>query len=170
MPLDGAALVNAATNLLGLVSASLTEAGVSVPARSYIAPGGSVAADGEQLVVVLSKIEEGQPGMPGGGYNVSPMTFNSLTLAVSLLRPVPTIKNGTAGKVSIPSASQLNAAGTLMMTDSIALWNAARSIKANPSLLGLAPNQPFVLGPLTPYGPDGGIAGHTMEMAWSFDG
>lgn len=161
------ALSAAAEYLLALVTAEITAAGVVVPKVSYVNPGGLVAADGEQLVVALAQMNEGQPGIPGGGFIPAPMQFRYVEFHVLLLRKVAALSGNVQGKNSIPSSAAMNASGVQILDDGMALWTAGQNIKAKQELTG-ALNQPVMVGPMTAYGPEGGLAGSQLTIAWTF--
>lgn len=161
MPLFGADLASSAKTLLDLLTAELEAAGVSIPDLAYVAPGGVLIPDGEQLVVLLGRLGEGAPGSAVGGFTVPDMTFRHVEFNVCLLRKVASLDT----KSRTPSASAINADGMTTMGDSINLFDAGQAIKNTYAVA--EPLQPIIVGPLTPWGPEGGLAGSQLEMAWT---
>jgi hypothetical protein len=131
----------------------LTELGVDLPQRQYVAPGLIPVWDGEQFVVNLQDIAQGQPGHPFGESFIPGAENFSAQYAVTIVRTVPTLNEG--GMLE-PSEEELNEAGFQTIADCESLVKAAVKVHASQVLSGLGRN--FAIDPAGPMGPDGGLA------------
>lgn len=159
MPLTGAGLIDAAQALLDSFTTGLEAQGIAVPSIRYVAPGSNIAFDGAQLVVGLGQLDQG----PAGGSNMPlppHLTQHRVEFTVLLLRAVATITDR-----GMPSADEIAADGATMLTDAAALFAVGESLKNNYALV--PPTAAIVIGPLIPLGPEGGLAGSRLTIAWT---
>jgi hypothetical protein len=124
-----------------------------------------VAWDGEQLTVSLMGIDQGKPG-GSVSTNVIPqalMLFASFS--VNLIRAIPTI--GTEGFAAgeVPTPEDLDASGQQLLDDAAQLVLAASAF--HQAYLLTDPGMDMVIGPLSPVGPEGGLAGSRMLVSVS---
>lgn len=159
-----AALGETAQQILATFAAQLEAQGVTLPERQYVAPGALVPWDGEQLVVNLQQIQQGQPGAP---FLATPQPASATVLAaqwaVSLVRPAPMIESEPLQQ--IPSAEDIGVAGSEGMLDAAQLVLAAVAIHAAHSLTG--PGQGFAIDGCSPLGPEGGLFANRLLFTLS---
>lgn len=151
--------------ILAAFAAELKALGISVPGRQYVAPGVITVWDGEQLVVNLQHIPQGQPGAPYPG-TYSPVATNlSAQFAVHLVREVPTIGiDGPLGQQT-PTAEEIGDAGQQAMTDAAALMEAAIAIHQAHTLT--EPGEGFAIDGVMTMGPEGGLASNRLLLTFS---
>ncbi|HEY4452389.1 MAG TPA: hypothetical protein VGN13_12440 [Solirubrobacteraceae bacterium] len=143
-----------AQSILAAFVNQLEVQGVTLPERRYVAPGSLVPWDGEQLVVNLQQIVQGQPGAPYAGTpQPAAATVLSAQWAVSICRPAPVIQSEPLD--GLPSAEDSEEAGVEAMTDAAQLVLAAVAIHAAHTLTG--PGQGFAIEGCSPLGPEGGL-------------
>jgi hypothetical protein len=138
----------------------LEQLGVDVPGRRYVTPGSGVQGivwDGEQLNVAFQSLHQGQPGAAFAGTQYPGAAVLFSQWAVLLLRKIPILRPSTAGKVTTPSAQQIDQAGQANLNDVAALAQVAVSIHAqytfNPAGVGQAIDE------CVPMGPEAGLVG-----------
>ncbi len=158
-------LPGAATRILATFTTHLEALGVDVPERRYVAPGTLIPWDGEQLVVNLQQIQQGQPGAEIGTTYVPQATNLQAQFSVSIVRPVPALNADGPLVAMIPDSTQIGEAGTVFMSDAAALVRAALEIHTAYALTG--PGEGFVIGPCIPLGPEGGHVGYRMLITLS---
>lgn len=147
--------------LLALLAAQLTQAGIEVPARQQVAIGAVQVWDGEQLTVQSSSIEMGQPGRPYGGTAIPASAIVVYaTFVIVLLRSIPVATGGPRG-ARVPNAATISKFGEQLSQDMGGLVNAAIQIQAAGEW---AVPEGFHIGPCRPVGPDGGLAGSTLQL------
>lgn len=141
----------------------LTNLGLTVPERSYVAPGSAVPWDGEQLVINLQTINQGQPGSEVGASYATPNALNQfVALGVWLVREVPSLETDGPFASMVPSAGDLGLAGATCMADAeglirtaIAVWNQFQVVDR-----GMG----FSIGPLNSFGPEGGLSANRILL------
>ena len=106
-------ITSMARHLLNTINTVFDEAGISLPARQYVAVGALSTVDKEQLVVMYGGTYAGLPGneftAPVGEEDPKSATFN-----VELWREMPALSmSGTA-----PSEEEIAAASEMVMDDS----------------------------------------------------
>ncbi len=160
--MNGRALGSAAQNLLEQFAAELAKIdGFEVPASQYVASG-LVSWDGESLTVRLGSIDQGQPGAPFGGTYVGVVATQLwATFYVQILRETAGLTGEGFAPDMTPSPDVLDVYGQTALSDAGALAQAAIAVHAAYSVTGAG--EGFVVGPVTPLGPDGGISG--MQLA-----
>ncbi len=151
-----------AAKLLGLVADELTQMGISVPERQYLAPGADVVFDCEQLTVRIARII---PGMQGADTTFPVVTHCALRktaeLYVTLVRCVPTMHdNGDP-----PTVDEYNQSSIITFDDAFALRVALENIEHNHLLVPV--NVPCTIGQLNTLGPLGGLA--AVDMMFSVE-
>lgn len=151
--------------VLSLFVTHLEDLDVDIPARRYVAPGSMVPWDGEQLVVNLQSIDQGQPGQPIGTTQTAATVVLAAQFGVGLLREVPMLHGEGPINAMVPDSGEMNAAGLVSMGDVAALTRAALAIQTDNELVG--PGEGIVIGPVTPLGPEGGLAGHRLILSVS---
>lgn len=147
-----------ATTLLDAFVAQLQALDVEIPERHYVAPGNLIPWDGEQLVVVLQQISQGQPGKPYVETYVPGAEILMAQFAVALLRVVPALSGEGFTGGMIPGAADLGGAGVAGVEDAQKLVTAAMNIHADRDITEAA-LQGFAVGPCTTLGPEDGLAG-----------
>lgn len=130
---------------------------VQIPERQYVAPGNLIPWDGEQLVVVLQQVGQGQPGQPNIQSYIPGVENLTAQFAVAIVRVIPALGEA-AGMV--PTDDEMTEAGISAMSDAQALIQAAIAIHASQMLTGLGKG--FSIGPCATVGPEGGLAGHRL--------
>jgi hypothetical protein len=153
--------------LLGFVEA-LTNQGVALPARRYVAPGQGIPWDGEQLVVTLMSIGQGQPGAPFSGTYRPGVELLMAQFAIAIVRTVPGLSGDSFAGAMTPSAEELQTAGLAAMDDAQGLIKAAIALHAAESVTGLGMG--FEIGDCAPVGPEGGMTGHRQLVAITLGG
>lgn len=146
-----------ATKLLGLVADQLTEQGIVVPERQYLAPGTDVVFDCEQLTVRIARVI---PGMQGADTTFPVVTHSALRKTaefyVTLVRCVPTMHdNGDP-----PTVDEYTAASQITFADAFGLRMALENIEHQHLLVPR--NVPVTIGQLSTLGPLGGLAATDM--------
>lgn len=150
-------LPGGAREVLAAFVAKLEAAGVEIPERRYVAPGVVPVWDGEQLVVNLQQIVQGQPGAPNLGTPIPPQArVFAAQWAVTLVRSVPALEtDGPLGEL-IPDTGEMEEAGAANMVDMAALLSAAQAIHEGYVLT--RPGQGFAVDGAQTQGPEGGLA------------
>jgi hypothetical protein len=152
-------------------AAALTELGVSLPERQYRAAGSMIVWDDEQFTVALMGIAQGQPGVEFGGTYIPPSaaTYHA-SFSVNLVRKITVFRDEGTGDMEIPTPEQQDSDGANLMSDGAALILAAQAIHEACSQApgGIVdPGQGFVIGPLAPLGPEGGLAANRLLISLS---
>jgi hypothetical protein len=154
-----------AQRILDLFSAQLSEQGVVIPARCYVAAGSMIVWDGEQMTVALMGITQGQPGV-GYAQTYVPEALNLYaSFSVALVRSVATISTEGFAGVEVPTAAQQDTDGQATIADAQALVTAASAIHVGHLLTG--PGEGFVIDGLQPLGPEGGLAASRLLISLS---
>jgi hypothetical protein len=160
--LTGPQVAAMAQNLLDLITLELEGQGIDLPSVQYVAPGGAPAVDGPQLTVCMEPAGFGEStamDTPSTSYTPPFMTLIRVAFTVMLIRAVPVGRNGAP-----PTTDKLNAAGIDTIGDAAGLLLAGEAIKGAYSLLPA--NIPMTVGPVVPYGPEGGVSGASMHVSW----
>ena len=157
-------IVEAATSLLALFVAQLTTVSLdpanafTLPQAQFVAPGSDVSWDSESLTVWLQDIGQGQPGAQfSGTYMPASVTNLYATFNVQILRAVAGLSGGGGIDQMMPEPEALMASALVTLNDAEQLLKAAVAIHANYSFTG--PGEGYVIGPITPVGPEGGLVG-----------
>ena len=158
-----------ASTLLAGFATQLHANSITIPERQYVAPGAQIAEDGEQLVVALQSIDQGSPAQPFAGTYIPGAEILQATFAVQLIRVIPALYGEGPAGAMIPDAADLGESGVSTVEDAAALVKAAIAIHAahevtEGGLMG------FTIGPCTPVGPEGGMAGSRLYIAVNLDG
>lgn len=157
-------LGGAAQKLLDLFVEQLPKFEIEVPETRFVAPGSTIAWDGECLAITLGRIEQGQPGAPQPGSMFRPTFY--VTFNVALVRSVPGLfGDGQPGPAMIPSTEDQAAAGVSFFGDAAALALAAAAI--HEAYTFSDPQEGFEIVGVTPIGPQGGLAGNQVSIAVS---
>lgn len=142
-----------ASKFLDLVQEQLTDMGVSVPDRVYVAPALDLAFDCEQLTVHLARIISNFQGQDTPYPVVTHAKLRkSAELFVTLVRCVPVMNDDG----SPPSVDALQAAAGVQVNDMSCLRRAVEQIEHQHLLLPI--NVPATVGPAQSIGPLGGLA------------
>jgi hypothetical protein len=163
-----AKLRETAQTVLSAFKAQLEAQGVELPERQYVAPGQGIPWDGEQLVVTLMSVGQGQPGAPFSGTYRPGAELLMAQFAVAIVRTVPSLSGESFAGPMTPSAEELGTAGLAAMDDAQALIKAAIALHAAESVTGLGMG--FEIGDCAPVGPEGGMTGHRQLIAISLGG
>lgn len=155
--------------LLDAFSEQLQAQDIIVPDRAYVAPGGQVAEDGDQLVIALQQIGQGQPGRPDPGTYVPGAEILMAQFSVQLIHAIPALHREGSVDMMIPSSEDLGESGVRLVGEAEALVNAAMNIHAS-QLVTEGGLQGFSVGPCVPIGPDGGMAGSKLIVDISLSG
>ncbi len=152
-------------------AAQLTSLGVSLPERQYRAAGSMIVWDGEQFTVALMGIDQGDPGLAIGQSFTPPTAAHyHAAFSVNLVRHITVVSTEGFADMSIPSAVEQDADGTNLLSDAAALIIAAQQIHQQCSTQpgGIVdPGQGFLIGPLAPLGPEGGLAANRLLITVS---
>lgn len=169
-------LPDAGERLLAAFVDQLEVQGVDVPDRRYRAPGTMIVWDGEQLTVALVTIDQGQPGMVLAQSMVASARVMFAQFSVNLVRVVASLDGEKPfGGGAVPGGDTMDVDGAASMADASALITAANQIHAlDSNSLGqkyglVMPGESFVVGPLQPLGPEGGLAGHRLLVSLAVD-
>jgi hypothetical protein len=129
--------------------------GAELPSLQYVAPGLTVAYDGDQVTANVLRVFAGSPGAEDA---TSPQhfAFMSVEMAIVIVRTVPALQDGIAGEAIIPTPDELDDAAQLVLSDVTYLGQAFMNIQ-DQNLLGTRgmPVSYYV----QPDGPEGGVAG-----------
>jgi hypothetical protein len=155
--------------LLAAFAEQLEAQGIQVPDRRYVAPGGQIAEDGDQLVLVLATISQGQPGRPDAGTFVPGSEILAARFTVQLIHAIPALHDAPTAGMMIPGEEELGESGVRLLDEAEALVNAAMAIHAE-QLVTQGGLQGFSIGPCVPLGPDGGMAGTQLPVEISLSG
>ena len=149
---QGLSLLQMATAILDATVSGLSDAGVQPPDRQCLQPGGVMAYDGDQLVVVWQLAYEGLPGQPNASsVNVGQTTW-SAQFEIVLLRSVPVINED-----GIPSSRELTESTSKLLCDAQAMRDAVFAIRTSQVLQELIVD--MVISPITSVPADGGLSG-----------
>ena len=151
-----------AQDLLEQFAQQLDDLGVVVPPSQYVGSG-IIAWDGESLTVTLGTIGQGQPGMPiGTTFIPGDVSVMWATFYVQIIRIAPALSGEGFTSDLTPSPETLGGAGQEAVNDGRALVQAAIAIHASYSATG--PGEGFVIGPLMPLGPEGGLSAMRLQI------
>jgi len=139
-----------------------------MPPNQYVGAG-EIPWDGEGLYVYLGATGVGQPGQPQT-QNIpsTKAVFTTIGVYVMIIRPASTFGYGSGESPLPASDTQLNAEGIQLITDAGALIKAALAIKKNHQIVS-APQAGFVIGPIVPIGPLGGLAAMRLYLELSVE-
>ena len=141
--------------------AQMQAIGAIIPEMVYVGAG-IVPWDAEALVLTLGTIYQGQPGAPiGSTFNPADTIELSIEMFILLTRPTPVPSDGQ-GQPIWPSIAEMNDAGLVAFSDASALTRAA--INLHDAYLDVDPGQGFVIGNVSPLGPDGGLQGLRIKI------
>lgn len=166
MPDPVTRLADTADSLLNVVAAGLAAAGQPVPERQYVAEG-PPAYDCEQLVVALVRLYPGLPFLEDPSAPVLKATLlRSATLAVHVVRCIPTLKSGPRGGEVFPTPAELQASGMAVLTDAYVMPTCVVRAWHDGTFLGLC--DAMGVRELVPAEPQGGFGGSIMTVDMQF--
>jgi hypothetical protein len=140
----------------------------TLPGNQYVGAG-EIPWDKPGLYVYLGDASTGQPGKPETqNIGSSRGIFYRVSFYVMILRVVATFGYFNDGGVSTAPDAVLNANGTQAVRDAGALLQAAAAIKASDTIVS-SQNAGFVVGQLTPLGPQGGMAAMRLLLDFSIE-
>jgi hypothetical protein len=140
--------------------------GVELPERRYVAPGNLPVWDGEQLVVNLQQVLQGQPGAPSLQPARPPqIRVFAAQWALTLVRSVPALEVDGPVAEAIPDSPEMEEAGSEALADAAALLLAAQAIHEAYELT--TPGQGFSIDTVRPLGPEGGLAANQLLITIS---
>lgn len=142
-----------AGRLLALVEEHFTSASVDLPPTRYVAPGGVVAYDEEQLTVHVSNLFPGQPPTAGAAVTDPALTLQSAEFRVTIIRDTPIVDDSG----NPPSVDALQASAQEHLNDMRTMMAALEAIRASYQFVTY--NIPFSILGVAPYGPEGGVVG-----------
>lgn len=161
------ALGDVAQALLDTLIAAAADEGIDLPERRFVTAGaaGGEAWDGEQVTVGLQQLVPANASklgvVTGQGTQTSrgalPMT--AAALRIEIVRCHPTM--GDDG--SPPLAEDEQAAGVAALRDAALLHELRNRAIADAALTGGEPGD-ILPGPITPAGPEGGLAGMSLLL------
>lgn len=145
--------------LLEAAQAAITEAGLTIPSRSYVHLG-NIAVDCEQLVVTIDGLTFGlTDGPENPAVKCMPPGYSTYTVLLALCVPVPD-DSGTP-----PSTADLEASAVNLSPYGLALTSGIAELihAGDADCIGLCDN-PAMTSAL-PLGPEGGYGGWTVGWA-----
>lgn len=155
-----------ARQVLAAFERQLQAQDVALPDRRYVAPGVLPVWDGEQLVVNLQQVLQGQPGAPQLGTPIPPAArVLAAQWAVTLVRSVPALEVDGPVPETIPDVPEMEEAGLDTMNDAAALLLAAQRIHEAYELS--RPGQGYAIDGVRPLGPEGGLAANQLLVTIS---
>ena len=155
-----------ASRILSLFAAQLDAQGVELPERQHVGPGQIPAWDGEQLVVNLVTVAQGQPGAPAAMPFRPPAVNFHAQFGVSIVRRVHVIDTEGPFGLMVPSSEQIGEDSAVSLQDAAALIKAATTIGLADSLVDPGEGLVYELGTL---GPEGGLAANRLLLTLSVD-
>ncbi|CAJ61319.1 MULTISPECIES: hypothetical protein [Frankia] len=164
MALAASALAAQGRRVLAVVEAGFHQAGVPLPDRRYTAPGQVAPADDEQLVVHLVGLAAGHPGEQVALWQRPPAAFRTATWQVSILRAVHV--QGQDGAYA-PDPLDVAADADAAWIDVAVLQDLLENARRGHLLVG--PGVPIVISPITPIGPQGGLAGVQAQVGLALE-
>jgi hypothetical protein len=147
--------------LLATFAAELTEAGIAVPARQYLNPGSLVAWDEPQFTIAVLRIFPGQPGKAVSQPVLPGAIQRSVSFGILLLVEVPALN----AQGDLPATSDLDTSGQFIAQLAADFWTVAVELWTEGKFAPL--NADVLLGDVTPVGPQGGLAGVSIEIQMS---
>lgn len=149
------ALYDLARDVLDVVVAGFSAAGVDLPARQYV-QAGEVAIDCEQVVVEIGRVFLGLPGQEvASGLKCCPP--RSVSVVIWISRCVPTMADDGS---TDPDA--LDASSLAILTDGAVLLGTIIEAWKDGTLLSLCDSIAFQ--GMTPVGPEGGFGGFRLDF------
>jgi hypothetical protein len=159
-------LPGSAQRVLDAFVLQLETQGLSLPERRYVAPGTIDVWDGEQMVVYLAHILQGEPGVPTMATPIPPQARHLHgQWAIVLVRAVAIMEREGPVAGQIPGPESLAEGGAATMADAAELVMAAAALHARYALT--APGQGFSIDGCTPEGPQGGLVGTRLLISLS---
>lgn len=144
--------------LLDLVVEGFKTRDVDLPETRYVAAGGHVAYDGEQVTVNVLRLFSGQPGAERP-VQMAPLSVRSLEMLAAVVRDAPVLdENGSA-----PPVEHLQASARENLLDLVTMRDVMEEIRRD-NLMVDGGNTPFIVGPCMPQGPQGGIVAVTCAI------
>lgn len=154
-------LPSGAREVLAAFERQLGKQNIELPDRRYVAPGVVPVWDGEQLVVNLQQVGQGQPGQPSLSTPIPPQARIFVAQwAVTIVRAVTALEVDGPVPEAIPEAPEIEEAGLEGMNDAAALLLAAQAIHEGYVLI--RPGQGFAVDAVQPLGPEGGLAANRL--------
>ncbi len=158
-------LPGVAEQILALFAAQLTEQGVSLPERQYVAAGSLIVWDGDQMTVALMNVGQGQPGQAFAQTMIPEAVTFFASFSVNLVREIQVVNTEGFAAMEIPTAEEQNTDGQATIGDAQALILAASAIHRAHRLSGVG--EGFVIDGLQPVGPEGGLAASRLLISVS---
>lgn len=159
-------LAGGANQIWAAFATELEALGVILPERQYRAAGSMIVWDGEQFTVALMGIDQGDPGVAQGTTFIPPSAAHfHAAWSVNLVRTITTMASEGFVDMEIPTAAEQDADGVSLMGDAAALLLAAQAVHESGAVTD--PGQGFVIGPLAPLGPEGGLAANRLLITLS---
>lgn len=149
-------------NLLTQVVEQMTSLGSTLPTTQYVAPGQTVAYDGEQVTANILRVFAGHPGAEDA-VEYAGFVYTSIEMMVVIVRDSPTLQDVLGGDPAAPSAAALQANAQLMAADVQNLTQALVNIRDS-NVLGTG-GMPVHIGPVMTVGPEGGVVAVTGQFA-----
>lgn len=131
--------------------------GLSVPERRYLNPGSLVAWDEPQLTIAVIRIYMGEPGAQVTTSVLASQVHQSVSLGILYVDQVP----GLQADGSFPPTDALDSAGVSLVSLIPTFWRAAVSLRESGILYE---GGSCALGPLTTVGPEGFLAGLSVQV------
>ena len=163
MPVSLANLGTAAETILNTFVTQLTQMGVVLPERRFVAPSPNPPWDGEQFSVAFAGLVS-SPSTPPERM-IGRTQTQQVAFSVSIVRIVHGLDTSLPVQSAVPSAGEMTADGMVVMDDASALWQAAAILKGLHSLA--RGNETYDIGPMMPVGPDGQLAATRLLLTFS---
>ncbi len=165
MALAPTAVYGQGRRLFDLVIGGFAAAGVALPERRVLSPGISAPSDGPQLLLFLEAITAGGPGQPVGTFQRSPAGYRTATWVVAILRAVH-VQGGDGGFA--PDPVDIEADAEMTWTDAAVVQDLLETARHRNQLV--AAGIPVTISPVTPIGPEGGLAGVQVTVSLGLEG
>lgn len=155
-------LADTCATLLQVVADGLEGEGITVPERRYVTSG-APAYDCEQLVVALTRLYPAIPFQDDPALPVlRAVLLRAASVAVHLVRCVPTPTQSSRGGAALPTAAALDDAGMTLLTD--ALMMPVVTVRAWHDGSFLSTCEQMGVREVLPAEPDGGFGGTIMLL------
>lgn len=141
------------------IFASVDPDPVALPTRRYVANGVPALDAPDQLTVQVARPYLGRPGREDASIPRGGAFTKTVELSVMLTRCVPVLKDdGTA-----PTVAKLDASAQEILRDGSLLFDGLTRVIARGELFDTC--EDVALGPMVPYGPEGGSGGWVLTVA-----
>lgn len=148
--------------LLTQVTTRMTAYGSTLPTVQYVAPGQTVAYDGEQVTTNVLRVFAGRPGAEDPVEYSSGFIYMSVEMMVVIVRETPMLEDGVGGAAVIPNPTAIQANAQLMLQDAQNLVQSLIDIVEQKALGNYG--MPVTIGPVTTVGPEGGVVAVTGTL------